>query len=116
MPDDGPTLLRQRRTKILVTVPATVACESLVAELDAKFDAYLKSESAKKLARPFAIVLCSSAVRCIELEKELEKEHAIEDDLADDIENINFSLNYENLITIKPREIGIYNLFNTHLK
>lgn len=33
-----------------------------------------------------------------------------------DIENINFSLNYENLITIKPREIGIYNLFNNHLK
>jgi hypothetical protein len=37
-----------------------------------KLENYLQKENSEKKAKPFAIVLCSSALRCIELQKKLD--------------------------------------------
>ena len=36
-----------------------------------KLDAYLKTKKCKRLASPFMVILCSSAMRCIELQKDI---------------------------------------------
>ena len=42
-----------------------------------KLENYLKKPKAKKLQRPFVLVLTSSAIRCIEIQKQLEKSNEL---------------------------------------